>query len=73
MKPLAGIRVLEVSGFLAGPLLGLHLANLGAEVIKVEPVTGDQNREFAPFLGPEGINLEPQTDDDVSLMYLIRA
>ena len=73
MKPLAGIRVLEVSGFLAGPLLGLHLANLGAEVIKVEPVTGDQNREFAPFLGPEGINLEPQTDDDVSLMYLMRA
>ena len=73
MKPLVGVRVLEVSGFLAGPLLGLHLAQLGAEVIKVEPVNGDQNRDFAPFLGPRGVHLEPQTEEDVSVMYLMRA
>lgn len=73
MKPLEGIRALEVTGFLAGPLCGQHLANLGAEVVRIEPPAGDQNRQWAPFLGPEGIALDRQTDQDLSLMYLMRA
>jgi crotonobetainyl-CoA:carnitine CoA-transferase CaiB-like acyl-CoA transferase len=47
MKQVAGCRVLELGGYVAGPFATLLLANLGAEVIKVESVTGDPSR-----LGP---------------------
>lgn len=42
--PLAGIRVLEFSQIVAGPVAGLNLADLGADVIKVEPPSGDSHR-----------------------------
>ena len=38
--PLAGIRIIEVSSFVAVPLAGMTLAQLGAEVIRVDPVGG---------------------------------
>jgi crotonobetainyl-CoA:carnitine CoA-transferase CaiB-like acyl-CoA transferase len=47
--PLAGIRVLDMSRVLAGPLTGQILGDLGAEVVKVErPGEGDQMRRLAP-------------------------
>ncbi|MCZ6891561.1 MAG: CoA transferase [Chloroflexi bacterium] len=46
--PLAGIRVVDASQGLTGPYLSLLLADAGAEVIKVEPPSGDYAREFAP-------------------------
>jgi crotonobetainyl-CoA:carnitine CoA-transferase CaiB-like acyl-CoA transferase len=49
MKPLAGLRVLELARILAGPWCGQLLADLGAEVIKVErPEVGDDTRTWGP-------------------------
>ena len=49
MKPLAGLKVLELARILAGPWCGQLLADLGAEVIKVErPGAGDDTRAWGP-------------------------
>ncbi len=52
--PLAGIRILEVTHMLAGPYCGMLLADLGAEVIKIEaPGKGDIGRQIGPnYIGP---------------------
>ncbi len=53
--PLTGIRVLEVGNYMAAPFCGMQLADLGAEVIKVEnPDGGDQVRMSAPLIDGEG-------------------
>lgn len=50
--PLAGLRVLDASAYIAGPVTARHLAMLGADVVKVEPHTGDPFRVLAlGFLG----------------------
>ncbi len=55
--PLAGLRVLDFSTLLPGPLAGLLLAEAGAEVIKVErPGTGDEMRGYAPAFDDAGGN-----------------
>ncbi len=55
-KPLAGIRVVELARVLAGPWCGQLLADLGAEVVKVErPGVGDDTRSWgSPFIIGEG-------------------
>ncbi|MFI5281232.1 MAG: CaiB/BaiF CoA transferase family protein [Gemmatimonadales bacterium] len=51
--PLTGLRVLEVGHMLAGPYCGMLLADLGAEVVKVEPPEGDFARTVSPHsIGP---------------------
>jgi crotonobetainyl-CoA:carnitine CoA-transferase CaiB-like acyl-CoA transferase len=56
MKPLSGLRVLELARVLAGPWAGQLLADLGAEVIKVEqPGSGDDTRSWGPpFIAETG-------------------
>ncbi len=51
-----GVRVLDLSRVLAGPFCGMLLADMGAEVIKLEiPVGGDDSRQFPPFVGEESM------------------
>src|SRR5690606_22560893 len=58
-RPLAGLKVLDLTRALSGPFSTMILADLGAEVIKVEPTpAGDMVRQWGPF------------DEDISVYYL---
>ena len=46
--PLDGMKVIELAHVMAGPVCGLMLADMGADVIKVEKLTGDDTRRFLP-------------------------
>ena len=73
--PLAGIRVVEFTNLIAGPHAGMLLADLGADVIKVEPPGGDLGRGFGPYVdgqsaffvaanrGKRSVVLDLRTDD----------
>lgn len=60
-RPLDGLKVVELARILAGPWAGQTLADLGADVIKIESPAGDDTRKW----GPPYIEL----DDDVSAAY----
>jgi crotonobetainyl-CoA:carnitine CoA-transferase CaiB-like acyl-CoA transferase len=55
MTPLAGLKVVELARILAGPWIGQSLADLGAEVVKVESPDGDDTRSWGPpFIERDG-------------------
>jgi formyl-CoA transferase len=55
--PLYGVRVLEVGNYMAGPFCGMQLADLGADVVKVEdPRGGDLSRRLEPIVDGESGN-----------------
>jgi crotonobetainyl-CoA:carnitine CoA-transferase CaiB-like acyl-CoA transferase len=56
-RPLEGVKVVDFSTLLPGPLCTLLLAEAGAEVIKIErPGTGDEMRTYTPRVGPDSVN-----------------
>lgn len=78
-KPLAGVTVLEMGTFITGPAAGMLLADLGADVIKVEqPVTGDPFRSFKGELysphfqtynrNKRSITIDPKTPADLEVL-----
>lgn len=72
-KPLEGIRILDLTQFLAGSYCTMIFSGLGAEVIKIErPGSGEPGRFMPPFAGEKGVGISRQTRDDISLAILKR-
>ena len=86
-KPLGGVRVLDLTRVLAGPFCTMNLADLGAEVIKIEvPGRGDDSRSFAPTMpsgdsgyfysvnrGKRSITLDLRTEDGAAIFLELAA
>jgi crotonobetainyl-CoA:carnitine CoA-transferase CaiB-like acyl-CoA transferase len=53
--PLAGVRVLDLSNLMAGPMLAMHLGDMGADVIKVEAPVGDEMRRWGHSKSGHGL------------------
>jgi crotonobetainyl-CoA:carnitine CoA-transferase CaiB-like acyl-CoA transferase len=85
MGKLSGIKVVDLSVFLPGPMLTMMMADQGAEVIKIEPATGDPARNQAPFeagqsvwfrnlnRGKKSVVLDLKSDAGVSRLWEILA
>ena len=56
MQPLKGVKVLDFSTLLPGPMCTLLLADAGADVIKIERVSGDEMRDYHPKIGADSVN-----------------
>ena len=86
-QPLRGVRVLDLTRVLAGPFCTMNLADLGAQVIKIEmPGRGDDSRSFAPTMpsgdsgyfysvnrGKRSVTLDLRTEDGAAIfLELVR-
>jgi formyl-CoA transferase len=70
---LDGVRVLDLSQFLAGPHTTLLLAGMGAEVIRIDnPKTGDTLSGAPVFYGAEGPSFEKRDETDMGIAFLKR-
>ena len=71
--PLAGVRVLDVSRFVSGPLCTFLLASMGAEVISVESPRTSTSRRLPPFALPDGGSTREYVDGALSIPFLKRS
>ncbi len=76
--PLAGVSALDLSSFIAGPVITRHLAMLGADVIKVEPPQGEPFRVLGPFFNgwnqaKRSIVLDLKTADELDVLHRLVA
>jgi crotonobetainyl-CoA:carnitine CoA-transferase CaiB-like acyl-CoA transferase len=72
MQPLAGVRVLDASHVVSGPVCCWLLAALGAEVLRVEPPGGDHTWRTLPFVGPQGAHRGARGPRDIAISPLRR-
>lgn len=85
MGKLSGIKVVDLSLFLPGPMLTMMMADHGAQVIKVEPPAGDPARDMAPFeagqsvwfrnlnRGKQSLALDLKTDEGRDALWAVLA
>ena len=72
-SPLHGLRVIDVSRVISGPLCALLLGQLGAEVIRIEKPGGDISWAVPPFIGPDGTTHDQaRAAGDISLGHAKR-
>ncbi len=70
--PLSGVRVLDLTRFVAGPLCTFFLASLGADVVAVEDVKPSSSRRLPPFAHPDGGATTEAVAGAMSVPYLKR-
>lgn len=70
MRPLSGLRILDVTRVVAGPTCCFWLAALGAEVLRIEAPGGDTGWQTRPFVGPRGEHDVQQTERDIPISPL---
>lgn len=70
MKPLDGIRVLDFTRMVSGPICCGFLAALGAEVVRVETTRGDPTWLTPPQVGPGGVHRDPRGPRDIGISPL---
>ena len=72
-KPLAGLRVIDLTQAASGPMCAAHFAAFGAEVLKIEvPGVGDSARRAGPYGGKNGVSRVETDPSDVATYYLKR-
>ena len=81
MSALEGIKVLDLTSMVSGPVAAMMLADQGAEVIKVEPTTGEQMRHIGPTVnkvtaaffscnrGKRSIAVDLKSDDGKKILF----
>lgn len=79
--PLQGIRIVELGAYTTGPLCARYLSNLGAEIVKVEPLKGESMRTFAYKIGDvsyifhvhnvnkQSVPIDTNTNDGKSVLF----